>query len=221
MNISSLFVFLKHTDHILDVESLSVVIVKSLEVSVLKLPAIEPCSTKFVNNMSILINQPSMLVDSSTLLVNEEALFSLQESWNGQLRFVVKVKVQVTLQIMGVKVVLFNTERCRELTSIIQVINAEVNVMPARETFNDVTCSWVDQITAVVGWSALPVNFIASFVLNHNDIAFVVTLPISEHIVHIEISLVCVRNTDEISFFRFEGFQVLVVAEFNSGIFLF
>ena len=93
--------------------------------------------------------------------------------------------------------------------------------MPACETFNDVTCSWVYQIAAVVSWSALPVNFIASFVLNHNDIAFVVALPISEYILHIEISLVRVRNTNEISFFSFEGFQILVVAEFNSGIFLF
>lgn len=119
MNISSLLVFLKHTDHILDVESLSIIIVKSLEVSIFKLSAVEPCSTKFVDNMSILVNQPSMLVDPSALLVNEEALLSLQESWNGQLRFVVKVKVQVTLQIMGVKVVLLDTERCRKLTSIV------------------------------------------------------------------------------------------------------
>jgi hypothetical protein len=69
--------------------------------------------------MSILVNQPSMLVDPSALLVNEEALLSLQESWNGQLRFVVIVEVQVTLQIMGVKVVLLDTERCWKLTSIV------------------------------------------------------------------------------------------------------
>ena len=68
--------------------------------------------------------------------------------------------------------------------------------MPACETFNDVTCSWVYQIAAVVSWSALPVNFIASFVLNHDDITFVVALPISKYILHIEISLVRVRNTN-------------------------
>lgn len=122
---------------------------------------------------------------------------------------------------MWIEIVLFNTKRSRKLSSVVQVFNAEIDVIPACQTFNNISCSWVDKITSVVAWSALLVDFITRFVLNHNDVTFFVTLPISEHIMHVEISFFCVRNTDQICFFHFKCLKVLVVAKFNSGIFLF
>jgi len=96
-----------------------------------------------------------------------------------------------------IKVELLNTEGSRKLTSIIQVFNTEHDVSLARNAFNNVSLC-VDQVTSHVGWSTLLILIFSMFpAVWHNDVTFVITVPFTEYIINIEVSLVRIRNLDE------------------------
>lgn len=74
---TGVLVLLENADDILDVKPLTIVVVESLKVAILKLATVELRATFFVNDVAIGIYQPSVLVDSTALFVDEEALFGL------------------------------------------------------------------------------------------------------------------------------------------------
>ena len=54
-----------------------------------------------------------MLVDASALFVHEETLLCLQQTRDWLLGLLVEVEVYITLEIVGIEVVLLYTEWCR------------------------------------------------------------------------------------------------------------
>jgi len=71
-------VFIKDSHDILDVEALSAVIEKSLEVLIVKHLSVKLLSAKLIKDMARRSRQPAVLVDSSVALVDEISLFGLE-----------------------------------------------------------------------------------------------------------------------------------------------
>lgn len=99
-----------------------------------------------------------MLVDTTAFFVDEKPLLCLQQTWDWLLRLLVEVKVQITLQVVRIKVVFFDTEGCRKFATIIEIVITEHHLFLAGNAFNDITLS-VAQVAFDVCLSALFVDF--------------------------------------------------------------
>jgi len=166
--------------------------------------------------------QPSVLVHATTLLVHKEALLRLEQSGKelGSIRlrfllvgttlaFVFRAilsgvnPIKVTHERMGVEIVLFEAEGCRDFPTLVQVGLGEH--LLALEVLDDIASGGITQVAALVGWATGLVLDVAFFVLEDDDVALLIAVKISKNILDVEVSalmvwrhLHCEFTTDEI-----------------------
>lgn len=104
------------------------------------------------------------------------------------------VMIEITLKIMRVEVVLFNAKWSGKLTSIIKIIYTKEYNPSARNAFNNVACFWINQISSIICRPSLLVNFISRLVLNNYNITFLIFVPITKHVIDVEVAIVCIRR---------------------------
>jgi len=119
-----------------------------------------------------------MLVDTTGPLVDVEALGSLHE--HGLAIFVVKV----THNLVWVEIVLLNAEWCWNLTTLVHLIATEHRL--TSHVLDDVVSLGVGQVTTLVNWLTLFVMVSSILVLEDNDVALLVSVKVSEHVVFVE-----------------------------------
>jgi hypothetical protein len=94
-----------------------------------------------------------------------------------------------------VEVVLFNAERRRQLTSLVEVFHCEHHVLLASNAFDDIT-TWVDKVAFGIRESSLLVLVVTLFVLESDDISFLVPFPVTYDIKDVEVPLVSIWHCD-------------------------
>ena len=128
--------------------------------------------------------EPSKSVDSATFLVHIEALFRLQELWNGATSALIILELKIAHQVMGVEVELLDAEGCWNLALFIDVCGIEELLFSM--VLENVTCVGILQITAHVCRMACLVYVLSSGILKDNDIAAIVSVKLAEDIVYVE-----------------------------------
>ena len=136
------------------------------------------------------LDEPAKSVDSSALLVYVETLFGLEQLWNGTSRTRVILEIQVTHQIMRIEIELFNAEWSGNFTLVIHLLG--IKQLLLRVVLQDITGGWVLQITTDVGCLSCLVTVVALTILEHNDVATVVSVELSQNVIHIERPVVCI-----------------------------
>lgn len=168
----TILVFIKLAHHILNVETLAIIVKELVEVIIVELALVKFLSSIFVNNVALVRNaEPAVLIDASSFLINEEALASLHKN-----RLSIRI-VKVAHNMVGVEIVLLNTEGCWDFSTLIHVIMGEHGL--ASHILNDIVCLWVSQVTSWVDWLALFVVLTPILIFQNNNITFVVSVQVS------------------------------------------
>ena len=182
----------EYAHDILYIKSATVVIEQLWYVTVFKLLSIESLSSFFVYNMHITtLNEPAKFVNSSAFFVNAESLFGLLQLWKSPSCNFLVLEVEVSHQIMGIEVVLFNAEWSWHLTLVINRFFLEHDLR--RPIVDDITSLCVQHVASHVGLVAILVDFIAHTVLKNDNISAIISIQLTQNVIHIEVSLLSIR----------------------------
>lgn len=170
-------VFLENSHHLLDVESASLVVEEFMQVAIfVKLGLIKFLATRNVNDMALIQeHHPSLLVAAAAFFVNKETLRTLHQLWLSVL------VIEVTHQVVRIKVVPFHAERIWNLTILIQVVLRKhlLEVL----VFNDCTCLLIYKI-------AVSINRVSFIVLClsfcDNDVTIGVSRQVAQNVIFVK-----------------------------------
>lgn len=121
---------------------------------------------------------PAEFVDSAPFFVNEKAFVGDHHAW-----LAINV-VKVSHKVVGVEVVLLNTEGSGDFSALIKILIQE-HVFVC-EILNQGPGLRVNKVTTPVGGVALSVFGVAFVVLEHNHEALLVTVEVTEDVVLVE-----------------------------------
>jgi len=81
---------------------------------------------------------------------------------------------------MWVEVVLLDVEWCGNLSSFIKLLLVEHLLLV--DIVNNISCSWVDEISSLISWISIFVHILAILVLLGNNISFFIPIKISDNV---------------------------------------
>ena len=137
------------------------------------------------------LNEPAKFVNSSAFFVNAESLFGLLQLWKSPSCDFLVLEIEVSYQIMWIEVVFFNAEWSRHLTLIINRFFLEHDF--TRPVVDDITSLCFQHVASHVGLVAILVDFIAHTVLKNNNISTIISIQLTQNVIHIEVSQFSIR----------------------------
>ena len=154
---------------------------------------VELLATLSVDNVSIAtLNQPAEPVHSSAFLVDVEALLGLKQLWDGAPTLPIILEVDITHQLMWVKVELFEAEGRWHLALFVDF--GSVKELLLGVVLKNVASEGVCQVTTYIGKLSSLVNMVALTVIKHDNIATVVTVELTQDIMHVKVPLLSIRG---------------------------
>lgn len=130
------------------------------------------------------LNKPAEAVDSAALLINIEALLGLQKLWNSAASALIVLELKVAHEVVRVEVEFFNAERSRYFTLVIDIIRAEHLLLSV--VLEDVAGGGVLEVTANVSLLASLVNVVALTILEHNNVATLIAVQLTQDVIDVE-----------------------------------
>ena len=97
---------------------------------------------------------------------------------------------------MGVEIVLFNAEWRRKFSSFIKVIYTKHDVTLVSNAFNNISFG-IHKIASDVSRATLLVSLSAQFVLDDNNVTFIIPIPVTKHVINVKIPLVRIRGAEQ------------------------
>lgn len=97
---------------------------------------------------------------------------------------------------MGVEIVLLNAEWRWKFSSFIKVINTEHDVTLVSNAFNNISFG-IHKIASDVSRATLLVGLCAQFVLDDNNVTFIIPIPVSKNIINVKVPLVRIRGAEQ------------------------